>query len=129
MTNKKVTIDEAKTEDVNSFFLSEKEKRKLIRKEKRLLGIKNLLSKIFSSLFSIIIGLWLIICLFDFLQVQGRNKPIFCLKNETLLLSNGSIEKCTGLGYKVLKFDKLNNCDVKIIYGAFWIEDKCPETK
>ena len=83
MTNKKVTIDEAKTEDVNSFFLSEKEKRKLIRKEKRLLGIKNLLSKIFSSLFSIIIGLWLIICLFDFLQVQGRNKPIFCLKNET----------------------------------------------
>lgn len=112
-------------------LISEKEKKKLIRKEKRSDGINSFVSKLFSFIFTILVLAWITICLVDFFKVQDGHKPTFCLKNESIDVTvggtkAGSIDKCTGLGYKVLRFDKLDKCNVKMIYGPFWLKDECP---
>ena len=113
-------------------LISEKEKRKLIRKEKRADGFNSFVSKIFSFIFTILVLSWITICLVDFFKVQDGHKPAFCLKNDSLEVTEGgtkkgSIDKCVGLGYKVLRFDKLYGCNVKMIYGPFWLKDECPK--
>ncbi len=110
-------------------LISKKEKRSLIRKEKASMNVKNMFSRIFSLIFTLVVVAWVVICLVDFFQVQGNNDPMFCLSKETIKLDKGTISKCNGAGYKVLRFNKIENCNVKIIFGPFWLEDKCPTLK
>ena len=61
--------------------------------------------KIGKILFSF--GFLLVICgllftwIFDFINVYNNKKPTFCLKNKTYEYKTGTIDECTGLGYKV----------------------------
>ncbi|NLA32623.1 MAG: hypothetical protein GX864_01565 [Mollicutes bacterium] len=115
-------------------LISEKEKRKLIRKEKRSDGFNNFFSKLVSFVFTILVLCWVVICLVDFFKVQDGHKPSFCLRNEVVEVAvsgqkAGKIDKCVGLGYKVLRFDKYDGCNTKMIYGPFWLKDECPHLK
>lgn len=110
-------------------LMSEKEKKRLMRKEKTSRGISNVFSKIFSMVFTLVVIAWVTVCLVDFFQVQGNNEPLFCISNKTVKLDKGTIKKCNGLGYKVLGFDKVEGCNVKLVFGPFWLEDKCPIVK
>lgn len=120
-----------KTDEVETELLTDNEKEKIIMTEKINRGVSSFFEKIFSIIFTLVVVAWFVMCLVDFVQVQVGDKPIFCLKNETIEVKDlGSVSKCTGLGYKVLNFDKLDKCNVKTLYGGFWVSDtNCPTNK
>ena len=64
--------------------------------------------------------------LVDYFKVRNEQEPIFCwFNNHTTTYENGTVKECTGLGYKVINY---NREDYKAIeFGPFWIKDRTAE--
>ena len=58
------------------------------------------------------------ICLFDFYNVTNEKEPQFCLKEEIIEYADGHVDVCTGLGYKVHKYDRASYKAIE--FGPFW---------
>lgn len=58
--------------------------------------------------------LWIIIIVLlltwicDFINVYNHKKPVFCLNNKTYEYKTGTIKECTGLGYKVYTYNRVD---------------------
>ena len=85
----------------------------------------------FSSIFKIIINLilililifWLSLILTDYLRTVNSKDPLFCYFNKKdIEYENGKVEECTGLGYKVIKYDLDENKRYEL--GPFWISNR-----
>ena len=78
-------------------------------------------------LWGVLIG-WAGICVYDFINVQSNGKePKFCIKNETIKYSDGTVKICTGLGYKVINYQRASYKAIE--FGPFWISDRTSDNK
>jgi len=117
-----------KNVEVDEDFYDEKPKKKkkeVVYVEKK----PSLFSRILNVILWILLFVWVAIVVIDFFQVRNENKPKFCWFNEkTTQYENGTVEECTGLGYKVINY---NREDFKAIeFGPFWIKDRtAPKTE
>lgn len=82
--------------------------------------------KIIMNIFMWIIVLgWAGILIFDFIRAASAKEPIFCLENSTEKTSDGTINKCEGVGYNIYKY---NYGSIKYIeFVPFWVEPKTEE--
>jgi len=84
--------------------------------------IKKVISRIFYFIFGLIVVGWIAIVLFDFYQVKMTNNPKFCIKNETINYDNRTTSICTGIGYKVYRYELEGTTIIE--FSPFWKEER-----
>ena len=67
---------------------------------------KSLGKKIFDIVFWVCITVLAIIWLTDFFRIQNDKDPMFCLAHKTHKFNDGTVEECTGLGYKIYDYNR-----------------------
>lgn len=85
---------------------------------------KSILSKVLNIIFTIIFIGWISILLIDYMNVSKIKDPKFCISHEIKDYTDGLVEICNGLGYKVYKYDRVNYKAIE--FGPFWLEEKDP---
>lgn len=126
--NKDVVLTEEVIEDegVNEdqeVILEEEDEFVEIRKGKR----KPSISKIMNVVLWVVLFAWIAICFFDFVTVKGNHDPKFCISKKTTTYSDGKVESCTGLGYKVYRYDRESFSGLE--FGPFWSKDRTAQDK
>lgn len=105
--------------------MEEKEKKKLVKEEKRNNKGKSLAYRITNIVLWVIVIAWMGICVVDFIKVQNEEEPIFCLKNKTIEYDDGNVYVCTGVGYKVYNYKRKSFEAIE--FGPFWLKDRSNE--
>ena len=77
---------------------------------------------VFWIVFAVVALTWVV----DFFRVSDRKDPMFCLNKKTQTFEDGTVEQCTGLGYKVYEYNR-SSLDSGIQFGPFFIKMKQPE--
>jgi len=87
---------------------------------------KKILSKVFNILITILLIGWITVLLIDYANVSKGKSAKFCINNTIKDYTDGSVEICTGLGYKVYNYDRQGYKAIE--FGPFWMEEKDPTT-
>lgn len=74
---------------------------------------------VFWVLFAVIACIWIV----DFFRVKSEKEPMFCLNKTTIEYKDGTVSKCTGLGYKVYNYNR-TSLDKGLEFGPFFIKMK-----
>ena len=61
---------------------------------------------IFDVVFWVVICVLAIVWLTDFIKIQNDKEPVFCLAKKTHEFEDGTVEECTGLGYKIYDYNR-----------------------
>ena len=65
-----------------------------------------------------------IICFFiDYFRARQSKNPLFCLHQETVKYDDGSVYKCTGLGYKMYKYNR-TSVPTSVEFGPFFMKER-----
>lgn len=77
--------------------------------------IKKIITITICITFILLVVTWAV----DYFRVKDDKPPMFCLKQEKIVLNNGIIYECIGLGYKVYTYDleTLNSREFIMIFG------------
>lgn len=67
--------------------------------------------------------IWIIIFFIDYFRARQSKNPIFCITEKTKEYEDGTVYSCTGLGYKMYKYDR-NSIDASIEFGPFFIKER-----
>jgi len=101
--------EEVKEEKDEEFFDEKKDK-------------KSLFNRIMNVVLWVILFIWMGICIVDFIRTINDKSPVLCIKQERITYSDGYVDKCTGIGYKVYNYRRTSFSGNQ--YGPFWIKDK-----
>ncbi len=88
---------------------------------------KSLFQRVMNVILWVVLFVWMGICLVDFFNTRNLKDPVFCLKKETTTYSDGTVDSCTGLGYKIYRYKRASYNGVE--YGPFWAKDRSAENK
>lgn len=67
--------------------------------------------------------IWIIIFFIDYFRARNSKLPMFCISSNIKEYSDGSVYTCTGLGYKMYKYDRTSiNMDVE--FGPFFMKER-----
>ena len=86
---------------------------------------KSTFNKVMNIVLWVLLFVWMGICIVDFVRAKTNNDPIFCLWKDTTQYSDGKVRTCTGLGYKVINYERTSYSGVE--YGPFWSKDRSPQ--
>jgi len=79
-------------------------------------------NKIFIKILDIILWVvliaWMIIVVIDYVKVVNQKEPMFCIKEEEIEYEDGTVNSCTGLGYKVYEYNRESYQAIE--FGPFW---------
>ncbi len=67
--------------------------------------------------------IWIIIFFIDYFRARQSKTPIFCISEETKEYDDGTVYSCTGLGYKMYKYDR-SSINASIEFGPFFIKER-----
>ena len=84
--------------------------------------MKKIISIIFKVLVILAIIAWVGIIFVDYFKATSTGEPIFCIKEETKNYNDGSVYICTGLGYKMIRYDRKSISAVE--FGPFFIQER-----
>ena len=70
-----------------------------------------------------IIIIWIIIFFIDYFRARQSKTPLFCISEETKEYDDGTVYSCTGLGYKMYKYNR-SSVDATIEFGPFFIKER-----
>lgn len=88
---------------------------------------KSIVSKVINTIIWIVLIFWMITVITDYINVKKEKDPIFCWGEKTTEYSDGNVVQCTGLGYKVYKY---NRETLKAIeFGPLWTKDRTANIK
>ena len=118
-----VTEEEPEEEKTEEKPVTEKKEPKKERPERE--G-RSILSRVLNILLWVVLFAWMALVVIDYFHVQNQEKPQFCWFNEhTTSYNDGSVTECTGLGYKVINYDRTSFKAIE--FGPFWIKDRTAE--
>lgn len=81
--------------------------------------LKNVWNIVFWTSFIIVMLVWL----FDFIRVANEQEPLFCIKEKIHKFEDGTVTECTGIGYKIYKYNR-TSLESGIEFGPFFMEMK-----
>jgi lipopolysaccharide/colanic/teichoic acid biosynthesis glycosyltransferase len=96
-----------------------KEEVKETKKEEKKDVAKTIIKKVWDIIFWVAVLCLVAIWITDFALVKQDKDPKFCIKKETITTEKGTIEACTGLGYKIYKYDT-EGLRCARDFGPFW---------
>ena len=70
-----------------------------------------------------IIIIWIIIFFIDYFRARQSKTPLFCISEETKEYDDGTVYSCTGLGYKMYKYNR-SSVDATVEFGPFFIKER-----
>ena len=70
-----------------------------------------------------LIIIWILIFFIDYFRARQSKEPIFCLSEQTKEYEDGTVYSCTGLGYKMYKYDRAS-IDASVEFGPFFIQER-----
>ena len=88
---------------------------------------KSLFNRIMNVILWIILFVWMGICLVDYFKTVSNKEPVMCINKQRITYSDGYVDECTGLGYKVYNYRRTSFSGNQ--YGPFWIKDKSADVK
>lgn len=65
---------------------------------------------------------WIVIVFTDYFRVRNSKDPMFCISKVTKDYSDGSNTICTGLGYKMIRYNR--DCLSATEFGPFLIKER-----
>lgn len=80
---------------------------------------------ILKTLTILLVIVWIGIIFIDYFKFQGGVDPVFCIKEETKNYSDGTVYSCTGLGYKLFRYERKSISAIE--FGPFFIQERQPE--
>lgn len=66
--------------------------------------------------------IWIVIVFTDYFRVRNGNDPMFCLSEQIKDYDDGTTYICTGLGYKMIRYNR-TKCQPATVFGPFIIKD------
>lgn len=78
---------------------------------------------VFKVVLLAIIIIWIIIFFIDYFRARQSKTPLFCISEETKEYDDGTVYSCTGLGYKMYKYNR-SSIDATIEFGPFFIKER-----
>ena len=75
--------------------------------------------KIFNVVILFLFFCWSYVIISDFIEVKNGNKASFCIRHTIYDYTDGSVEECMGLGYKVYYYNR-SSVNIKTEFGPFW---------
>lgn len=78
---------------------------------------------VFKVVLLAIIIIWIIIFFIDYFRARQSKTPLFCISEETKEYDDGTVYSCTGLGYKMYKYNR-SSVDATIEFGPFFIKER-----
>ncbi len=70
---------------------------------------------------------WIVIVFVDYLRVRDDKDPMFCLSKVENKYDDGTTTICTGLGYKMIRYDR--ECLSASEFGPFIIKERTCDSK
>lgn len=70
-----------------------------------------------------IVIIWIIVFFVDYFRARQSKNPIFCFHKVTKKYDDGEVFSCTGLGYKMYRYDRAS-ISTKIEFGPFFIKER-----
>ena len=70
-----------------------------------------------------LIIIWVICFFVDYFRARQSKNPIFCIKEVTKEYDDGTVYSCTGLGYKMYRYDR-SSVATDLEFGPFFIKEK-----
>ena len=93
--------------------------KKEVKKEKKNDVAITIIKKVWDIIFWVAVLCLVAIWIADYAFVKQDKDPKFCIKKETITTEKGTIEACTGLGYKIYKYNT-PGLDGAREFGPFW---------
>lgn len=94
--------------------------------KKRNNGFFSIIKKIFDIIFWLVFAILALIWIVDFINVNNDKEPVFCIKTEVHEYDDGQTVECTGLGYKVYKYNRTST-GTGYEFGPFFVKMKGAE--
>lgn len=82
-----------------------------------------MVKKVFNIVIAILFVVWCYLLITDYFRVKNDEKAKYCIEHAIYDYTDGSVEECVGLGYKVYYYNR-PNINVKAEFGPFWIKMK-----
>ncbi len=70
-----------------------------------------------------VIIVWIICFFIDYFRARQSKNPIFCIAEETKTYDDGTVYSCTGLGYKMYRYNR-TSIGTNLEFGPFFISER-----
>ena len=84
--------------------------------------MKKVLVNILKILIILLVIMWICILFLDYFNTHQGKEPKFCIKEETKVYDDGTVYICTGLGYKLYKYDRKSISAFE--FGPFFLQER-----
>ena len=74
------------------------------------------------AILSIVI-IWIICFFIDYARSRQSKFPLFCINENVKHYDDGEVYSCTGLGYKMYKYNR-QSIPLTVQFGPFFIEER-----
>lgn len=87
--------------------------------------MKKVVIFILKILVLILLFSWIVMVFTDYFRVRQDKNPMFCVQEQTNEYKDGSTYICTGLGYKMIRYNR--TCLSATEFGPFLIKERMCE--
>lgn len=70
-----------------------------------------------------VIIIWIICFFIDYFRARQEKIPLFCIHKTVQKYDDGEVTACTGIGYKMYKYDRAS-IPVSVQFGPFFIKER-----
>lgn len=84
--------------------------------------MRRIIENVLKVLAIILVVSWISMVFIDYFKAKDEKDPLFCIKKETKIYSDGEVFACTGLGYKMYRYEREKIRAIE--FGPFYIKER-----
>ena len=124
---KEVKVKEVKETKKTDVMASLDDKEVVVTKEENKKAWKEILLKVWDIAFWVLFIAIALTWVTDYFRVRADKDPQFCLAKKTKQFEDGTVETCTGVGYKIYSYNR-ESLDTGVEFVPFFVKMKEPKT-
>ncbi len=70
-----------------------------------------------------VVIVWIICFFIDYFRARQSKDPLFCIVEKTKEYDDGTVYSCTGLGYKMYRYNR-SSVSTNLEFGPFFIRER-----
>ncbi len=67
--------------------------------------------------------IWIICFFIDYFRARDAKDPFFCISKQTKTYDDGTVFSCTGLGYKMYRYNRAS-VSTQLEFGPFFMKER-----
>ena len=84
--------------------------------------MKKVIINVLKIIAILLVIVWIGIIFVDYFKARDGHDPMFCIKEEVKTYDDGTVYSCTGLGYKLFRYERKSISAVE--FGPFFIQER-----